>query len=149
MGAAHDATTEGAPAPQEPAAPGEPEDLWLPNEPTPPGGWPAAPDAVPCVVSEWVRRPARRGVLDTRPVHTWLPRAAAAVSAEDWGVGRVRRFARAWAIVAALRRLAPDADQPCRACVRRLVRAGVLAEPAGRTIGRPEAVEARTELGAG
>src|SRR5687768_11985796 len=130
MGAAQDASTAGAPAPREQG------ELWLPDEPTPPGGWPAAPHAVPCVASEWVRRPARSGVLETRPVHTWLPRVAATVSAEDWGIGRVRRFARSWAILAALRRVTPTADHPCRTCVRRLVRAGVLAELAGPSIGR-------------
>ena len=51
----------------------------------------------------------------------------------------MHRFARGWAILATLRRVTPIADHPCRTCVRRLVRAGVLAELAGPRIGRKAA----------
>ena len=141
MGAAQHTSTPGASAPWETAVPREAAELWLPDELAPRGGWPVAPTAVPCVVSQWVRRPTPSGVFETRPIHSWLPRVAAAVSAEDWGLQRVHRFARAWALLASLRRTHPDAGQPCRACVRRLARAGVLAvltpEASTRSAARP------------
>ena len=113
-------------SPGVPPATPRPGDLWVPDEPVPPGGWSPAPGAVPCVVSEWVRRPGRGGVLETKPVHTWLRRAAASLEADDWGIERARRFARAWTLLNAARREAPDGTVGlCGACVRRLVRAGV------------------------
>jgi hypothetical protein len=102
---------------------------WVPDEPEPPGGWPAAPDAVPCVVSEWVLGAVRGGLVETRPVHSWLPHPAAAVNDDGGGLSRVRRFAAAWAALSA-RRSAAAAAPPalCQGCVRRLLRAGVLLE---------------------
>jgi hypothetical protein len=121
---------------------------WVPEEPAPPDGWPAAPGAVPCVVTEWVLRPAPGGRAETRPVHSWLPHPAALVKDGEPGVARVRRFARAWAALAALRRsTSPSGRALCRGCVRRLLRAGVLVDvstrAAGRTPRRPFPTEPR------
>jgi hypothetical protein len=102
---------------------------WVPDEPEPPGGWPAAPDAMPCVVSEWVLTLGRGGLVETRPVHSWLPQLAANMKDDGAGHLRARRFAAGWATLAAL---APSGAQGgpalCRGCVRRLLRAGVLLE---------------------
>jgi hypothetical protein len=107
----------GSPAAEPPVQP------WMPDEPEPPGGWLAAPDAVPCVVSEWVLRRGRDGLLETRPVHSWLPHPAAHVKHDGAGLSSVRRFAAGWATLAVGGRPAL-----CRGCVRRLLRAGVLVE---------------------
>ena len=139
MGAAQHTRPQETSTPRDAVAPRESGELWLPDELAPRGGWTVAPTAIPSVVSQWVRRPTPSGEFETRPVHSWRARVAAAVSAEDWGIQRVHRFARAWALLASLRRTHPDADQPCRACVRRLARAGVLAVLAAEASTRPAA----------
>jgi hypothetical protein len=64
---------------------------WVPDEVEPEGGWPAAPDAVPVVVSAWQQLPAG----GARPAAA-ARRAYAVSRKHDDGRARARRFAEAW-----------------------------------------------------
>jgi hypothetical protein len=111
-----------------------PEPPWVPDEPEPAGGWPAAPAAVPVVVARWRRLPAG----SARPARGALRSRAVAVKAD--APDRVRRFAEAWAW---LRQERARVDWPRGwAATERLVIAGLLLPARALEARRPTRVGA-------
>ena len=100
---------------------------WVPDEVEPAGGWPAHPDVVPVVVTEWERLPTGQA----RP-HLPTARGHAVSLKHDLSVDRARRFAEAWRWLDSVRRHGGVARPGNPEYVWWLYRAGVL-RPIRRT----------------